>query len=211
MLLIIQVIIASGLVISVFIFMLMGFRQFRRSRIMATLAHTEKMRFAYEDPFNIPSCCASLELMQSGHNPRASNVIHGRRNGIDVRGFDFSYETGQGPSRSTRKFYVVLVHSALKWPPAVLLWNKSDSNDDIGNMQGDQGRVGRWLFRGSRDGAIAVLTACQDFADDLEMIEAKGDWLVVASRFNHHPAEVVSLIDKTVTLAKKLCPIANRS
>jgi len=200
-----QAIFASILVVAIIVFLVMALRQVRRSRLLARLAHTEKMRFASEDPFNTPATCGELEIMQSGHNPRACNVIHGYRNGVDLRGFDYCYEIGHGPRRMTKSFYVVLVHLTFSFDEAVMLWNSADSGK-VPDMLPGPGRVGQWYYRGPQRSAESLAKLYEPVAKGPARVEARGDWLMLALRSRLRARDVISLIDKTVTLTKKLDP-----
>ncbi|MFP3937207.1 MAG: hypothetical protein ACLFVW_02615 [Phycisphaerae bacterium] len=103
----------------------MGIRQRRRRLRLSQQAHGSGMRFAAEDPFDVPLRYRHFALIDAGHSPRAHNVTYGRLHGLPVRAFDFRYEVGHGTRRLTRHYAVVVVETGRSLPP-VLLWNRED-------------------------------------------------------------------------------------
>ena len=111
--------------ISMVVFAVLGAMQMRRTRRLTWEAHTRGLRFAAEDPFDVPRRYSDFALMHLGHSPRANNVVYGRIGRRAARAFDFRYEAGHGTRRTTRPYSVITVDAELPLPSAIL-WNEAD-------------------------------------------------------------------------------------
>jgi len=148
MLVLVGVLVAS--VVSVGIMALM---QIARTRRLAREAETLGMRFAAEDPSDLPRRYADFTLINHGHSPQASNVMFGRVLGRRVRAFDFRCELGHGPRRVTRHYDVVVVETDSSLPESIL-WHHGDEEYAPLPVRGDE-RIGDGFTRG--DEAVARL------------------------------------------------------
>ncbi len=142
----------------------MGIAQSRRRRKLAGLAHQLEMKFAPEDPFDIPRRYMDFGLIRSGHSPRAYNILYARREGLVVRLFDYRYEIGHGTRRLTRH-YVVLVVESNAWQPNVVLWHQADAEGAPLETRQVDGHVGQWSYRGADARACELAQACQELSD----------------------------------------------
>jgi len=139
----------SLLVASVTYFAIMGLVQHRRARGLARKAHRMNLRFSRDDPFDIPRRYARFTLMNGGHSPRASNVMHGRIDGRLVRGFDFHFEIGHGTRRLTRHYGVIIVETNQPVPRGIL-WSRGDSESaPLVVRRAIRSAAGDWISTGS--------------------------------------------------------------
>lgn len=120
-----SIVLSGVLLAAVVSVVVMGIRQRRRCQRLSQQAHGSGLRFAAEDPFDVPLRYRHFALIDAGHSPRAHNVTYGRLHGLPVRAFDFRYEVGHGTRRLTRHYAVVVVETEQSLP-AVLLWNRED-------------------------------------------------------------------------------------
>ena len=150
----------------------LGLRQQRRTRRLARHAHNLQLRFASEDPFDVPRRYAAFGLMRSGHSAQAYNVIHGQRGGATVRAFDFRYEVGHGTRRLTRHYECLVVESPLPLA-SVVLWHQRDA--DAAPMESRQidGAVGDWAYRGPDAQAVQMAQAFAGLAQQDLSIESQ--------------------------------------
>jgi hypothetical protein len=119
------IVLTGVLLAAVVSFVVMGLRQRRRRRRLARDAHAAGLRFAAEDPFDVPRRYRRFALVEAGHGPQAHNVTYGRVHGLPIRAFDFRYEVGHGTRRLTRHYGVVVAETGLRLP-STLLWNRQD-------------------------------------------------------------------------------------
>jgi hypothetical protein len=58
-----------------------------------------------------------LSPFGQGHSRRASNLLFGRRGGVDWEAFDYRYTTGSGKNKSTHHYGIVAAKVLLAFPP----------------------------------------------------------------------------------------------
>jgi hypothetical protein len=125
----------------------------RRTAALRRDAHEMDLRFSSEDPFDIPSRYAEFALVDNGHSPVASNVSHGRMDGLAVRAFDFRYEIGRGTCRQTCHYDVIVFETDAKLP-ATLMWHREDVAFAPLPARQIRGLIGQWTYCG--DGQMAA-------------------------------------------------------
>jgi hypothetical protein len=73
----------------------------QRREAMARLAAELDLKFYAADPWDLPVRYGHMDLFQTGHSRRASNVLAGQVDGRDVVAFDYQYTTGSGKNSHT--------------------------------------------------------------------------------------------------------------
>ena len=160
-------------------FAVMALRQARRRNRLAKAAAEMRLRFAAEDPFDVPCRYGQFALISGGHSPRAHNVTYGRIGGVPVRAFDFRYEVGHGTRRLTRHYHVVALETGRELPE-VLLWHEGDLAAAPPGARSARHRLGAWLCRGEPSLAGALAAACGPFADDGPSLQTVGQVVLLA-------------------------------
>jgi hypothetical protein len=152
---------------------LIALGQARRSRRLARRAHEIALRFSYDDLFDVPRRYGTFCLMQAGHSSRAHNLIYGRRGSLPVRAFDFHYEIGHGTTRTTRRYWVVIVEMDQPLAP-VILWNRLDG--DLAPLEArlSDVEVRDWSCRGSLAAALAVCPILEAVASSGASLQSCG-------------------------------------
>ncbi len=156
------------LIASTVSFVVMGLRQLKRTRRLASKANEMDLRFSADDPFDIARRYAEFTLMHSGHSARAYNVAYGRTEGVPLREFDFRSELGHGTRRLTRHYCMVVLETHLRLP-GVLMWKDTQAPA----LQRCDGRLGLWNYRGSGAMADVLAGSCGKFADDGVSMEVR--------------------------------------
>lgn len=167
------------LVAAVLAFAIMGALQSRRRAALARTTHEMGLRFAAEDPFDVPGRYGRFALIGAGHSPRAHNVSYGRVGGVRLRAFDFRYEVGHGTRRLTRRYRIVVFEIDRPMPP-VLMWHERDLEAAPMPARADTHPLGPWRCRGDRAFAATLARACEAFADDAPSLQADDGMLLLA-------------------------------
>jgi hypothetical protein len=135
----------------------MGLAQWRRRRRLARKANALALRFAVDDPFDIPARHPDMLLFGSGHSLMIHNMTHGQLEGWAVRAFDFHCEAGHGTGRMTRRYDVILVELP-RSAPSLLVWPQGQ----FWTLAADaDGQIGPWNFVGPRALAQTVVERCR--------------------------------------------------
>lgn len=158
----------------------MGTCQRRRRRRLSQEAHGSGLRFAAEDPFDVPLRYRHFALMEAGHSPRAHNVTYGRLHGLPVRAFDFRYELGHGTRRLTRHYAVVVVETAGRLP-AVLLWNRRDLEAAPLAVRTCRQCVGPWVCDDPSPPVGKLASAAAEFGKTGGSIQTRGGTMMLCS------------------------------
>ncbi len=122
-----------------------GWKQRRRRKKMARLAHEMGMKFSPKDPFELSRRYWSFALFSAGHSRRAENVMYGRHGGWYFRAFDYCFEAGHGTRRLVRRCSVIVADTDLALP-AGLLWHTEDADHLPLPAAGPVARAGPWLL-----------------------------------------------------------------
>lgn len=158
---------------------LIALRQARRSRRLSRRAHEIGLRFSQDDLFDIPRRYLTFAIMQAGHSSRAHNVIYGRRDGLPVRAFDFHYEIGHGTTRTTRRYWVVIVEMDQPLTP-IILWNRLDSDLVPIEVLMTDTQVRFWSCRGSAEVADELCPILEPLASSGVSLQSCGQALMIA-------------------------------
>jgi hypothetical protein len=154
-----------------------GLLQAGRRRRLARLAHEAAMRFSSDDPFDVPRRYGLFALVAHGHSPRAHNVAYGHRRGRPIRAFDFRYELGHGPRRTSRRFSVMV--SRLARPVGrVLMWHGSHREQAPPAVLASEYRTGEWLCQGDRRISHLLADCCEKMGEPVS-IEMSGEILML--------------------------------
>jgi hypothetical protein len=82
---------------------------------------------------------AVFDSFGRGDNRRATNILHGTRNGVEFCAFDYRYSTGSGKNRSTHRFAVVLARVPLVFTPITIrpegLWDRMKETIGVRDIQ----------------------------------------------------------------------------
>ena len=165
------------LIASVVSFVVMGFRQLRRTSSLARKAHEMDMHFSPSDLFDVPRRYGGFALISSGHGPRAYNVTHGYVRGVPVRAFDFRYEVGHATRRTTRHYAVIVVqtHMALG---KLVMWHVDDAQAAPLSCGAGARRVGKWMCCGDLELARTLAEASGPLADRGASTEVRNDTIM---------------------------------
>lgn len=87
-------------------------RRRRRADALAQYAHGRHMRFAAEDPLDLPKRYRRFALMQGGHDLHAENLCDGRRGAGRTRTFDLKLAVAGARRRQDRQYAVAVVELA---------------------------------------------------------------------------------------------------
>lgn len=159
-------------------FVAMAIAKARRTGWISRMAHESGLRFAKDDPFNVPKRYAQFAAVRGGHSARASNVTYGQRNGWPVRAFDFRYEVGHGTSRATRKYAVIIVEMPIS-AGRLIMWNRLDSSQAPLDAAPDSAPVGCWSCRGDATPAAALMQAMAPLAEQGVSAQICGNLLML--------------------------------
>jgi hypothetical protein len=72
-----------------------------RREALQRLAAELDLKFYADDPWDLPGRYAHMDLFQTGHSKKASNVLAGQMDGREVVAFDYRYTTGSGKNSHT--------------------------------------------------------------------------------------------------------------
>jgi len=187
-------------------FVAMGLAQRHRTRALTGRAHRGGMRFAVDDPFDLPRRYARFALPTCGHSPRARNITYGWLRGLPVRMFDFCCELGHGTRRVTRRCLVATVETDFDLP-RLSLWHDEDAELMPLDIQPPDGHIHQWSFCGPR-GPAAALAAALGAAHKAVSVQSDGRTLMISlpvGRFRDRcvlePEEVELFIGTLASLA----------
>jgi hypothetical protein len=142
------IVLVAILACAVISFAVMGLRQHRRSEHIGTWAYGLQLRFATEDPIELPLRLGRSQVFRAGHSCRATNVCTGRSGGRRVQTFDLRYECGHGTRRHPRQYCVAAV--GLKRPrPWLLMWDLRHGVDEPLPARITPHRHRRWRTSGA--------------------------------------------------------------
>jgi hypothetical protein len=162
------------------------------------------LRFSQDDLFDVPRRYAPFALMRAGHSCRAHNVIYGRREGLAVRAFDFHYEIGHGPARSTRRYWCVVVETDRDLC-RLILWNHMDRQTaPLEAMRADQ-EYRQWALRGSAQDAGAVAPLMNALADQGASCQSCGQVFMMCLPAHSKVLAEASQFEIAVAIARALC------
>jgi hypothetical protein len=117
---IIALVLISIAALAVFIWA-MGVRAERKRReALASLAAAMRFSFSAEDPGYIPEEYGHIECFQRGRNNEAKNILSGESDGCAFKIFDYSYVTGSGKSRTTRRMNVCIADVPQRFPEVLI-------------------------------------------------------------------------------------------
>ena len=105
----IVVLIVVGIVYSV-----MKARQ--RREALQSLAAELGLTFYPDDPWDLPGRYGHMDLFQTGHSKKASNVLAGQMDGREVVAFDYQYTTGSGKNSHTSYFQAAVFEMPIVAP-----------------------------------------------------------------------------------------------
>ena len=88
----------------------------KRRQALRQLASSLGFTYSPRDMFHLPGRFDFLNLFNIGHSRRASNVIHGSREGADVFLFDYRYVTGSGKNQTTHSFCCCVIEVGMNFP-----------------------------------------------------------------------------------------------
>ena len=208
--LLLMVLLLLVLVAAVVSFSVMGLLQLRRARALARSAYDRQLRFSGNDPFDLPLRYRSLALIRSGHSPRASNVTYGRLEGRPLRSFDFRYEAGHGPRRTSRNYHVVVAETIGELPP-VIMWNDRDRDWTPLEAQPSAGRLGPWVFKGSPEAVETLGEVCGDLAEKGVNVQCAGRVVMLCVPLQRGQTDEPDLISQAIAAADRLDPAAGES
>lgn len=172
--LVIGVLIVTASVVS---FVVMGFRQWRRTNSLARKAYEMKLHFSASDLFDVPRRFGGFALISNGHGPRAYNVTHGHIGKTLVRAFDFRYEIGHATRRMTRHYAVIAVQTRMSMGQLVM-WHVDDVQAaPLSNNIGSR-RVGQWICRGELELARVMAEANAPLSDQSVSVEVRNDTIM---------------------------------
>jgi len=162
------------LVISVVSFVVMGFRQWRRTNSLARKAHEMQLHFSASDLFDVPRRYGGFAMISNGHGPRACNVTHGHIQKSLVRAFDFRYEVGHATRRETRHYAVIAVQTRMRLGKLVM-WHIDDAHAaPLSNAPGSRS-MGKWICRGDMELARVMVEANALLTDRTVSVEVQDD------------------------------------
>jgi len=165
------------LIASVVSFVVMGFRQLRRTNLLARKAHEMDLHFSPSDPFDVPRRYGGFDLISRGHGPRAYNVTHGHICGVPVRAFDFRYEVAHATRRTTRHYSVIVVQIRMALGK-LLMWHVDDAQAAPLSSGISARRVGKWMCRGDLALARALAEADGPLGDQTASVEVRNDMMM---------------------------------
>jgi hypothetical protein len=93
----------------------------KRTQAMEDFARSLRFSFAGKGDPSLVSSLSRFRLFSQGHARRATNVMAGSADDIDVTMMDYRYTTGGGRSSHTWRQTAVLFHSGLLQLPAFVL------------------------------------------------------------------------------------------
>lgn len=193
--------------ISMVVFAVLGAMQLRRTRRLIRDAHTMGLRFAVEDPFDVPHRYSDFALMHLGHSPLANNVTYGRIGRRPVRAFDFRYEAGHGTRRSTRRYSVITVDVELPLPSAIL-WNEADVAAAPLAVLAEGKRLGGWFTVGDEGVARVLVRACAGLVDESVSVQTSGGALLFCSpvrRWRNHTTDRFGVVRGILDVLEAWC------
>lgn len=77
----------------------------QRREALQRLAAELDLTFYSDDPWDLPVRYGHMDLFQSGHSRRASNILAGQVDGREVVAFDYQYTTGSGKNKHTHYYH----------------------------------------------------------------------------------------------------------
>jgi hypothetical protein len=111
----------GGFAVLMLVFIIIGVMKAKdRRQAFEQLARQLGFQFYPADPWNLPGRYAHLDLFNSGHSRRASNVLSGKVDGHDVLLFDYQYKTGSGKDEQTHSFQAALLETPILAPRLTL-------------------------------------------------------------------------------------------
>jgi len=84
----------------------------RRTNALGRSAHGCHMRFAAEDPLDVPRRYGHFALMQGGHDVWARNVCDAPSDSGRARTFDLHVDVGRGGRRQRKRYAVAVIELA---------------------------------------------------------------------------------------------------
>ncbi len=191
------VIMMGTLVLGLLLLARMGWARRRRRRRLARAANEMGMSFSASDPFGLTRRYAAFALSAAGHSPRAENVIHGHRDGCNVRAFDYHFEAGHGPGRLARLYCVIVFDTNFELP-GTLMWHLEDAGPAPLEVQGPLARAGQWLVAAGERFAPALAEAFAEFASEPVSLQTHGASVMLCSSARWGPREFTRRIDQAV-------------
>lgn len=165
------------LMASVVSFVVMGWRQWRRTGFLARKAHEMKLHFSAVDLFDVPRKYGDFTLVSNGHGQRACNVTHGYICSCPVRAFDLRYEVGHATRRMTRHYAVIAVQTRKNLGDLVM-WHVDDAQSPPLAISFTVETVGKWICRGDIGLARAVVGVSEPLSDRCASVEVRGDTMM---------------------------------
>jgi len=193
--------------ISMVVFAVLGAMQLRRTRRLTRDAHTRGLRFAAEDPFDVPHRYSDFALMHLGHSPRANNVTYGRIGRRPVRAFDFRYEAGHGTRRSMRQYSVITVDVELPLPFAIL-WNEADVAAAPLAVLAEGRRLGGWFTIGDEGVARVLARTCRGLVEEGVSVQTGPGALLFCSpvrRWRNHTTDRFDAVRRILDVIEAWC------
>ena len=163
---------------SVVSFVVMGLRQWTRTRRLARKAHEMNLHFSPSDMFDAPQRYGDFSLISSGHGPSACNVTHGHLRRVPVRAFDFRYEAGHATRRITRHYGVIAVQTPLALGKLVM-WHVDDLHAASLPINLVAKPVGKWVCSGDMGLADVLAEAIDPLSDQYVSVEVRDGALML--------------------------------
>ena len=188
-------IILGGVLLAALAFIgVMGLLQRSRTLRLSRISSEQALRFAAEDPFDLPVRYRHLAVIASGHSCFADNVTYGQVEGWVFRAFDLHFEAGHGTSRLTRRFYAAIAElpqplaAVLAWDPqAISLLEPAKQN-------------GHMLTAGPGSDMLGDLP----LNEGMVYIQACGPTLMICIPLRRRKAELKRMVDLMKRSAKAL-------
>lgn len=160
-------------------FVVMGVRQTRHARRLARQADERGLHFDSGDPYDIPERYRRFTLLSCGHSPRATNVTHGRLDSLPLRAFEFRYEIGHGPRRTTCRYSAVIVDLQSDVED-LLMWNQSDAQQAPLEARKVDGQAGLWSYQGRMHPAERLARIADSLAEEGLSLQVRGGELLLS-------------------------------
>jgi len=90
----------------------------RRTNVLGGSAHGRHMRFAAEDPLDIPRRYRQFGLMQGGHDVWVGNVCDAPGDSGRARTFDLHVNVGRGGTSQCQRYAVAVIELARRIGPS---------------------------------------------------------------------------------------------
>src|SRR5947209_1112272 len=88
----------------------------KRRQALASFAQQIGFQFDATAPSNLHESFKAFHPFNEGHSQRSSNLLYGRRDGIDWQLFDYRYTTGSGKDESTHYYGIIMARVPMNFP-----------------------------------------------------------------------------------------------